>query len=125
MAVWLADWCVQQMSKVTRWLRRAWRATEESAVGFYGCTCGEWISARDAPCDFALVAALHSRRFTRRKSMDSHQFASYVASLSGDDARPFSWAAEQVALLLAAYSAGANELDSNGCLPLHLAALGV
>ena len=40
----------------------------------------------------------------------------HTAALSGSPAA--------VALLLAAYSAGANERDSNGCLPLHLAALG-
>ena len=41
--------------------------------------------------------------------MDAHQFAQYVAALPGDDARPFSWAAEQVALLLAAHPDGVTD----------------
>ena len=106
MAVWLADWCVQQMSKVTRWLRRAWRATEESAVGFYGSTCGGAISARDALAILRLSPPCTRGGLRDANSMDSHLFAQYAASLSGDDARPFSWAAEQVALLLAAHPDG-------------------
>ena len=43
--------------------------------------------------------------------MDAHLFAQYVSSLlpSGENTRPFSWAAEQVALLLAAHPDGVTD----------------